>query len=490
MCVFLFLFFFFCRGNTSGLSSNSLRNHISDSANDLSAALQQSHDAFTDDKYVTNQLYSELFGDWLHFRPKTPDEDIDMFNFGEDFPQFAENASLAVDIQRLTENNLPNDQCNDVGASTSSAIGYGKSPTKQIIDQTVDHTFTTNPFTYEYVTTTTPKVEPYSSDSSSSPKSDDESSVDDIAGMFALLLFYWMHVCARQGKCNNFCSTLSGISHDLSLGDNEANDKAIDTLLEECKFDDLKSNAFWNGFLDENGSLLDVIDNKKPLNKNKDEIDDVSDLGLSSVLSSTVNIDRKPIRRRPHQQQKIGHSMFNVANLHSNESPFLKSNANETASRSGAAGNSDDNRTNLQDHQSSNRTKNDGSVAIIDSLMKKELVDGGTNESVSGTRNNMQTVGFQVKDEPMDESIASNVDEQSLQARQQIVPVIKTEIGNNVPIVSNTALQRPITIQQGAQIQQQTHQQAFATNDQTLILSSRPLRRLTTNGPADSKAGK
>lgn len=276
----------------------------------------------------------------------------------------------------------------------------------------------------------------------------------------------------------------------MSLGDNEANDKAIDTLLEECKFDDLKSNAFWNGLLDENGSLLDVIDNKKPLNKNKDEMDDVSDLGLSSVLSPAANIDRKPIRRRPYQQQKMGHSTFNVANLHRNERPFSKSNANETASRSGAAVNSDENRTNLQDHQNSNRTKSDGSVAIIDSTVKKELVDGVANESVSGSINFMQTGGIQVKDEPMDESIASNVDEQSLQARQQIVPVIKTEIGNNVPIVSNTALQRPIAVQHGAHIQQQSHQQAFATNDQTLILASRPIRRLTTNGPGDNKAGK
>lgn len=492
--MFFFLCFIrsiLCRGNISGLSGNSLRNHISDSANDLSAALQQNHDSFTDDKYVTNQLYSELFGDWLHFRPKTPDEDIDLFNFGEDFPQFAENASLAVDIQRLTENNLPNDQCNDVGASTSSAIGYGKSPTKQLIDQTVDHTFTTNPFTYEYVATTTPKVETYSSDASSSPKSDDESSVDDIAGMFATFSNYYylllLYPCTWQ--TNTFCLTLLGISHDLSLGDNEANDKAIDTLLEECKFDDLKSNAFWNGLLDENGSLLDVIDNKKPLNKNKDEIDDVSDLGLSSVLSSAVNIDRKPIRRRPYQQQKMGHSTFNVANLHSNESPFSKSNANEMASRSGAAGNSDENRTNSQVHQSSNRMKIDGSVAIIDSTLKKELIDA--NETVSGSSNIMQiTGGIHVKDEPMDESIASNVDEQSLHALQQTVPVIKTEIGNNIPIVSNTALQRPITIPQGGQLQQHSHQQAFATNDQTLILSSRPLRRLTTNGPAENKGGK
>lgn len=67
--------------------------------------------------------------------------------------------------------------------------------------------------------------------------------------------------------------------------------------------------------------------------------------------------------------------------------------------------------------------------------------------------------------------------------------MIKTEIGNNVPVVSNAALQRPITIQQQIQ-QQQSHQQQFATNDQTLILTNRPIRRLTANGPADGKTGK
>lgn len=200
MCALQFVFFFF-----------SFTNHISESAKDLSAISQ-----IDDDNSVTNQLYSDLFGDWLHFRPKTPDDDLDVYgNFGEDFPQFVENASLTVDIQRLTD-------CVDVHDKT-----YGTSlllapsnpnhtngkfvPPKSIFDSTIDNTFTSNPFSYECVHGSSPKNETYPIGSSPSPDYDDESSADEL---------------------NLSGDSLPGLT--LSLGDNEANDKAIDTLLEEC----------------------------------------------------------------------------------------------------------------------------------------------------------------------------------------------------------------------------------------------------------------
>lgn len=117
--------------------------------------------------------------------------------------------------------------------------------------------------------------------------------------------------------------------------------------------------------------------------------------------------------------------------------------------------------------------------------VKKEL-DGVDATVVS---NNI-AMEIQIKDEPVDETSASNADEQNLQVRQQMVPVIKTETGNSMSVVSNSTIQRPLTMQQTAQLQHQSHPQTFSTNDQTLILSSRPIRRLTTNGPADGKAGK
>lgn len=159
-----------------------------------------------------------MFGDWLHFRPKTPDDELDVYgNFGEDFPQFSENASLSVDIQRITEANAASSSAHTNGTALTSSNHPsgsetgGKYAPKMIFDQNADNTFKTHPFSYEYLQTNTPKVETYPFDSTSSPRYDDESSADEL---------------------NLSGDSLPGLS--LSLGDNEANDKAIDTLLEEC----------------------------------------------------------------------------------------------------------------------------------------------------------------------------------------------------------------------------------------------------------------
>lgn len=173
-------------------------------------------------------MYSELFGDWLHFRPKTPDDELDVYgNFGEDFPQFTETASLSVDIQRITDSNaatirqtngpasaLPSTSRNsNATATTTTNISYPneKYSPKLIIDHTNDNTFRTNPFSYEYLQANTPKIASYPFDATSSNRYDDESSADEL---------------------NLSGDSLPGMT--LSLGDNEANDKAIDTLLEEC----------------------------------------------------------------------------------------------------------------------------------------------------------------------------------------------------------------------------------------------------------------
>lgn len=187
----------------------SFTNHISENSNDLSTTLHTD-----DEKAATNQLYKELFGDWLHFRPKTPDNDDLYGNFGEEFPQFAENASLTVDIQRLTESDN-----NTASQSTSNAlmpniVSYTseKSSPKVVFDQTTDNIFRSNPFSYEYLQANSQKNETYPFYSSSSPDyGENESSADEL---------------------NLSGDSLPGLA--LSLGDNEANDKAIDTLLEEC----------------------------------------------------------------------------------------------------------------------------------------------------------------------------------------------------------------------------------------------------------------
>lgn len=194
-------------------------------------------------------------------------------------------------------------------------------------------------------------------------------------------------------------------------------------------------------------------------------------------MASTANlIDRRPIRRRSNQCNRPGHSTFNVVGLHEDEHTFAKNDTKivsklATAQTPNSATNVDN--SNLNEVQAS---------------VKREL-DGV--ETESGVIPNSTSMEIQIKDEPIDEIITSNADEQTMQhIRQQIVPVIKTETGNSLSVVSGATMQRPLTIQQSAQLQQQTHQQTFSTNDQTLILSSRPIRRLTTNGPSDGKTGK
>lgn len=165
---------------------------------------------------VTNQLYSDLFGDWLHFRPKTPDDELDVYgNFGEDFPQFVENASLTVDIQRLTDSDVVHGKNNGtavlLASSSNTSNTNGKCSPKSTFDNTLDNTFTSNPFSYECVQGSAQKNDTYPIGSTPSPVYDDESSADEL---------------------NLSGDSLPGLA--LSLGDNEANDKAIDTLLEEC----------------------------------------------------------------------------------------------------------------------------------------------------------------------------------------------------------------------------------------------------------------
>lgn len=364
----------------------------------------------SEDVSVTNQLYSELFGDWLHYRPKTPDDDFDVYNnFGEDFPQFAENTSLTVDIQRLTDCDISNDDT--IKASTSTSTTITSTPIQVPISSTADelpqssatttttlativdekynpskshlssivlgqnthNTFTSNPFSYEYLASNT------ASSSNSPIDDDDSSSVEEL---------------------NLSGDSLPGLT--LSLGDNEANEKAIDTLLEECKFDDLKSinpsTNFWNGLLDENGSLLDVIDNKKQTSNRKDvDFDETTDLGLGGAIASTTNLmERKTIRRKStHQQQRSGHSSFNVSNLHKYDNIFIKNDVKDAATG---------NKTTIP-IATGNIDGNNGSMPATDAnaTVKKEIIDMDMVESTSGSANTIMTE-IQIKDEPIDET--------------------------------------------------------------------------------------
>lgn len=250
---------------------------------------------------------------------------------------------------------------------------------------------------------------------------------------------------------------------NLSLGENEDNDKMLDNLLEECQFDELKgfnpSTNFWNGLLDDSGGLLDVIDDKKPASSADKE---------DNAPESVANASAHPSDDKPKCQKRrvfsrpvaIGSSAFNVTNQNHADAIFKKSERTEAP---------------VNDR---NAVVGSTAIDIADLEIKQEMIDSAmdTTEAIATT---------EIKTEPVDELTTIPMEDPAATIKPQTLPVIKTEVVNNIPVMTNTILQRPLAIQSNAQLQ--TQQAA----DGTVLLSTtaRPIRRFTTNGPIDSKAG-
>lgn len=363
-----------------------------------------------------SQLYTELFGDWLHFRPKTPDEDFENHlyrDFGENNPQFAETTSLSVEIQRLGGKER---------LLTDAALLPGPS----------DNIYLANPFSFEDVADEKPSTVATGQDSSSSVE------ILNLSG-----------------------DSLPELS--LSLGENEENDKMLENLLEECQFDDhdLKafnpSTNFWNGLLDDSGGLLDVIEDKK-----QPTVDKVGYTSEFSVTGSGSHYDDKSRghkRKMAQRQPRIGSSAFNVCNFNQGDEFFKKIDGSEAPVPT----------TTIDDSTAS---------TAPDLAIKKELEVADGADNVNAT--------YEIKTEPMDESVpTSSSENHAVAIKPHTLPVIKTEVVNNMPMMTNTVLHRPVTIQQNAPIQ--SHQ----TGDGTLLFSTNPrqIRRFATNGPTENKTG-
>lgn len=225
-----------------------------------------------------NQLYTELFGDWLHFRPKTPDDDFDdrfINDFGEDMQQFAENTSLSVEIQRL----CPSSQ-ND----SSSILA---------VPDATDNLYQANPFSFDEIF--------------------DERATGATS----------MQDCSSSNENLN----LSGDSLpelSLSMGENEENEKNFVNFLEDCAelvdLKDLPNPTFWNGLLDDSGGPLDILDDKK---SGGDKVGYASEL----ALCSSSNDDKSKATRKIicPRLTRVGHSSFSVTNFNVNENVFKKS---------------------------------------------------------------------------------------------------------------------------------------------------------------------
>lgn len=219
-----------------------------------------------------SDFLSEIRRDWLHFRPKTPPPRIEdcEYDFGEPAIEYSDRTQLQVEIQCL-------------GSQPPSAMltendQYDPSSLLLLNDENV---FLTNPFSLDEL-------------------------MDDTDDQVATMLLE--HNLSSGNEINLSGDSLPELS--LSLGENEANEKMLENILEECQFDDLKSfnsNAnFWNGILEDAGALCEDLDDATLKKTAFDKIaTDV--IGVPPSRFSKQKQHRLPTR--------IGCSSFSISNV-------------------------------------------------------------------------------------------------------------------------------------------------------------------------------
>lgn len=184
--------------------------------------------------HLYSDFLTEIQRDWLHFRPKTPPPQtadaaaapsavqspaiVGDADFGEPLVEFSEHSALQVELQRLA----------------------AESPSAMLADADGANVFLSNPFTL------------------------DDLLMDD-AGASMMALPASMEIGTENSSSTDSsvheATDLStgAVDFDLGLGENEeAHDKLLENIIEECVLDDLKSfntNAnFWNGILEDASS--------------------------------------------------------------------------------------------------------------------------------------------------------------------------------------------------------------------------------------------
>lgn len=208
-----------------------------------------------------DDILMDVHCNWLHFRPSTPEELSPAPPLFEDIPQYSETTPLCVEVQTLRD-----------------------PPPPSLYTDITDNVFLSNAFTL-------------------SDLQDDPSS----RGTFESGL-----LDASSSSSNGSEMHLAGDSLNelnLSLGEtNEDNEKMLDTILQDCQIEDLKSfhttSNFWNGILEDTGFLnsLDIVDDK---NFDKSGYD-------SELLNELRETKTGPQKRKC--TSRIGHSSFSVTN--------------------------------------------------------------------------------------------------------------------------------------------------------------------------------
>lgn len=232
-------------------------------------------------------FYEDIQKNWLHFRPKTPEPSLSPPL--EDIPQYLETTPLCVELQTLGSKSISNNL-----HPSHQLLSSSSPPLSSIFMENNDNLFLSNAFSLSDILD-----DPFTIPGSST------------------LLDASSSASSNGSELNSSGGNDSLNELNLSLGEtNEDNEKMLDTILQDCQIEDLKSfhtnTNFWNGILEDTGFLnsLDIAAEDKKSNEfgSKSGYD-------SEFLNEFRDRDTKiggTLKKKC--SSRIGHSSFSVSN--------------------------------------------------------------------------------------------------------------------------------------------------------------------------------
>lgn len=241
----------------------------SDSTNKIPSILSKSS-MEQESQTSIDDLLLDVHNKWLHFRPSTPDEISPPSPLFDDIPQYSETTPLCVEVQNI-----------------------GTPPPPSIYADVTDNVFLSNPFSL--------------SDLQSDPSS---------RGLIESTSLDASSTSSNGSELHSTSDSLNELNLSLG-GTNEDNEKMLDTILQDCQIEDLKSfhttSNFWNGILEDTGFLnsLDIVEDKNfdKCGYDSELLNELRDPKTSGTIGGGGNNHKKKSTSR------IGHSSFSVSNV-------------------------------------------------------------------------------------------------------------------------------------------------------------------------------
>ncbi|BFG04680.1 protein split ends [Drosophila madeirensis] len=199
---------------------------------------------------ICNELLSEIRRDWLHFRPKTPTDELSDSHDGVDKPCSEPSGLHAVDWTQDTPVSIELNRLGKLEEIESDSSSYFLSNAFKYTDMDSDAQLIQTAYAQDYAR-----------GNSKSPNCSGSGSGSGSALEFNL----------------SAGDSLTDINNLLGDDEDDNHEHMLDNILQECAMDDPKAlnqaTSFWNGILDGEAAvdeveiadqLLDCIDEKKP----------------------------------------------------------------------------------------------------------------------------------------------------------------------------------------------------------------------------------